>query len=157
MSDSLQPYGLLAGRLQCSWDFVGKNTGMHCHFLLQILHANYSILPDGLCTHSHIPTLHMIYSHGHLELPKRVLAQMVSLWKVPGRKSEPESQDFPTPPFPAQLRNHSRFHQHHSRIPVSRPCPQPSSRDSSELWVPGDPGEHTGIVQGPLAHTQPWK
>ena len=70
MSDSLQPYGLLAGRLQCSWDFVGKNTGMHCHFLLQILHANYSILPDGLCNHSHIPSLHMVCSHGHPELPQ---------------------------------------------------------------------------------------
>ena len=92
---------------------------------------------------------------GTLSCP-RVSAQMVSLWKVPGRKSEAESKDFPTPPFPAQLRNHSRFHQHHSRIPVSRPCPQPSSRDSSELWVPGDPGEHTCIVQGPLAQTQPW-
>ena len=93
---------------------------------------------------------------GTLSCP-RVSAQMVSLWKVPGRKSEAESKDFPTPPFPAQLRNHSRFHQHHSRIPVSRPCPQPSSWDSSEVWVPGDPGEHTCIVQGPLAHTQPWK
>ena len=86
----------------------------------------------------------------------RVSAQMVSLWKVPGRKSEAESQDFPTPPFPAQLRNPSRFHQHHSRIPVSRHHPTPSSWDSSELWVPGDPGEHTCIAQGPLAETQPW-
>ena len=79
MSDSLQPYGLLAGRLQCSWDFVGKNTGMHCHFLLQIVQANCSILCDGLCAHSHIPTLDMVYSHGHSELPKRVSTQMVSL------------------------------------------------------------------------------
>ena len=96
---------------------------MHCHFLLQIVRANCSILPDGLCTHSHILTLHTVYSHGHPELPKRVSAQMVSLWKVPGRKSEAESLDFPTPHSPAQLRSPSRFHQHHSRIPV--PCLAP--------------------------------
>ena len=57
---------------------------------------------------------------GTLSCP-RVSAQMVSLWKVPGRKSEGESQDVPTPPFPAQLRSPSRFHQHHSRIPVPTP------------------------------------
>ena len=119
------------------------------------MQANCSILPDGLCAHSHIPSLHAVYSHGHPELPKRVSAQMVSLWKVPGRKSEAESQDLPTPHSTAQLRNPCRFHQHHSRIPVSRPCPPPSSWDSSEIWVPGDPGKHTCKVQGPLAHTQP--
>ena len=97
---------------------------MHCHFLLQIVQANCSILPDGLCAHSHIPTLHMVYSHGHLELPRRVSAQMVSLWKVPGRKSEAESQDLPTPHSPSQLRSPSRFHQHHSRIPVPPPRPR---------------------------------
>ena len=93
---------------------------------------------------------------GTLSCP-RVSAQMVSLWKVPGRKSEAESQDLPTPHSPAKLRSPSRFHQHHSRIPVSRPCPPPSSWDSSELWVPGDPGKHTCSVRGPLAQTQPCK
>ena len=88
------------------------------------MQANCSILPDGLCTHSHIPTLHTVYSHGHPELPKRVSAQMVGLWKVPGRKSEAESQDFPTPHSAAQLMSPSRFHQHHSRIPV--PCLAPT-------------------------------
>ena len=126
-------------------------------FPSQIVQANCSILPNGLCAHSHIPTLHMVYSHGHPELPKRVSAQMVSLWKVPGRKSEAESQDLPTPQSPAQLRSPSRFHQHHSRIPVSQPCPPPSSRDSSEIWVPGDLGEPTCRVRGPLAQAQPCK
>ena len=65
----------------------------------------------------------------HPELPKRVSAQMVSLWKVPGRKSEAESQDLPTPHFPAQLRSPSRFHQHHSRIPVPPAPPSPISWD----------------------------
>ena len=93
---------------------------------------------------------------GTLSCP-RVSAQMVSLWKVPGRKSEAESQDFPTPPFPAQLRNPSRFHQHHSRIPVPQPCPPPNSWDSSEIWVPGDLREPTCRVRGPLAQSQPCK
>ena len=35
MSDSLQPHGLQPIRLLCSWDFLGKNTGAGCHFLLQ--------------------------------------------------------------------------------------------------------------------------
>ena len=82
---------------------------------------------------------------GTLSCP-RVSAQMVSLWKVPGRKSEAESQDLSTTHCKAQLRNPSRFHQHHSRIPVSRHHPTPSSWDSSETYVPGDPEEHTCMV-----------
>ena len=35
VSDSLQPCGLKPGRLLCPWDFPGKNTGVHVHFLLQ--------------------------------------------------------------------------------------------------------------------------
>ena len=35
MSNSLQPYGLLPARLLYPWDFLGKNTGMGFHFLLQ--------------------------------------------------------------------------------------------------------------------------
>ena len=35
MSDSLQPSGLQPTRLLCPWDFLGKNTGSCCHFLLQ--------------------------------------------------------------------------------------------------------------------------
>ena len=99
----------------------------------------------------------MVYSHGHPELPKTVSAQMVSLWKFPGRKSEAESQELPTPQSPTQLRSPSRFHQHHSRISGLPPCPLPTSRDSSEIWVPGDPGGPTCRVQRPLAKTQPCK
>ena len=32
---TLQPYGLLPGRLLCPWDPPGKNTGVGYHFLLQ--------------------------------------------------------------------------------------------------------------------------
>ena len=34
-SDSLRPRGLQPARLLCQWDFLGKNTGMGFHFLLQ--------------------------------------------------------------------------------------------------------------------------
>ena len=35
MSDSLQPHGLLPARFLHPCDFLGKNTGVGCHFLLQ--------------------------------------------------------------------------------------------------------------------------
>ena len=35
MSSSLQPHGLLPTRLLCPYDFLGKNTGVGYHFLLQ--------------------------------------------------------------------------------------------------------------------------
>ena len=34
MSGSLQPQVLLPTRLLCTWGFLGKNTGVSCHFLL---------------------------------------------------------------------------------------------------------------------------
>ena len=36
VSNSLQPHGLYPTRLLCPWDFSGKNTGVGCHFLLQL-------------------------------------------------------------------------------------------------------------------------
>ena len=35
MSDSAAPWTFGAARLLCPWDFLGKNTGVGCHFLLQ--------------------------------------------------------------------------------------------------------------------------
>ena len=35
MSNSLQPHGLEPARLRCPWNFLGKNTGVGCHFLFQ--------------------------------------------------------------------------------------------------------------------------
>ena len=35
VSNSLRPHGLQIISLLCSWDFLGKNTGVGCHFLLQ--------------------------------------------------------------------------------------------------------------------------
>ena len=37
MSDSLKPHGLQPTRLLCPWDSPGKNTGVCCHFLLQVI------------------------------------------------------------------------------------------------------------------------
>ena len=37
MSDSLRPPGRQPTRLLCPWNFLGKNTGVCCHFLLQEL------------------------------------------------------------------------------------------------------------------------
>ena len=37
VSDSLRPLGLQSTRLLCSWDFPGKNPGMGCHLLLQVI------------------------------------------------------------------------------------------------------------------------
>ena len=34
VSDSLRPYGLKPTSLLCPWDFLGKNTGVGCDFLL---------------------------------------------------------------------------------------------------------------------------
>ena len=35
VSDSLRPHGLQPTRPLCPWDFLGKNTGVGCHALLQ--------------------------------------------------------------------------------------------------------------------------
>ena len=35
VSDSLQPHRLQPFRLLCSWNFLGKNIGVGCQFLLQ--------------------------------------------------------------------------------------------------------------------------
>ena len=36
-SDSLRPHGLQPARLLCPWNFPGKNTGVGCPFLLQVI------------------------------------------------------------------------------------------------------------------------
>ena len=35
VSDSLQPHGLWSSRCLCPWDYLGKNTGVGCHFFHQ--------------------------------------------------------------------------------------------------------------------------
>ena len=49
-SDSLQPPGLQPARLLCPCDSPGKNTGVGCHFLLQLTHLHFNIILGS--THS---------------------------------------------------------------------------------------------------------
>ena len=37
VSDSLQPHGLEPTRLLCPWNSPGRNTGVACHFFLQVI------------------------------------------------------------------------------------------------------------------------
>ena len=39
-SDSSRPHGLQPTRLLHPWEFPGKNTGVSCHCLLQLLHSS---------------------------------------------------------------------------------------------------------------------
>ena len=44
MSNCLRPCGLEPARFLCPWDFLGKNTGVGCHFLLQWICQNMYML-----------------------------------------------------------------------------------------------------------------
>ena len=48
-SDSLQPHGLYPTRPLCPWDFLGKNTGVGYHFLLQGIFPTQGSNPCLLC------------------------------------------------------------------------------------------------------------
>ena len=45
MSNSLRPHGLQPTRFLCPWDFLGKNTGVGCHFLLQEIFPTQGLNP----------------------------------------------------------------------------------------------------------------
>ena len=49
MSDSCQAFGLKTARLFCLWDFLGENTGVGCHFLLQGIFPTQGLNPSLLC------------------------------------------------------------------------------------------------------------
>ena len=44
VSDSVRPHGQQPTRLLRPWDSPGKNTGVGCHFLLQVLGTGVFIL-----------------------------------------------------------------------------------------------------------------
>ena len=48
MSDSLQPHGLQPTRLLHPWSFLGKSTGVGCHFLLQGIFPTWGSNPSLL-------------------------------------------------------------------------------------------------------------
>ena len=60
--DSLLPYGLWPTRLLCPWDSPGKNTGVSCHFLLQLSHISHVLLFATLWTAAHQAPLSMRFS-----------------------------------------------------------------------------------------------
>ena len=64
----LQPHGLWPARLLCPWDFLGKNTGVCCHFLLQ-----GPFLTQGLNTQTHVSCIgrQILYGWATREAPKR--------------------------------------------------------------------------------------
>ena len=49
MSDSLQPHGLQSSRFLYSWNFLDKNTGVGCHFLLQGFFLTKGLNQSLLC------------------------------------------------------------------------------------------------------------
>ena len=49
ISDSFQLYGLQPARLLCSWDFLSKNIGVSCHFLLQGIFPTHRLNLSLLC------------------------------------------------------------------------------------------------------------
>ena len=48
VSDSLQPHGLQPARLLCPQNFLGKNTGVDCHSLLQGIFLTQGLNPSLL-------------------------------------------------------------------------------------------------------------
>ena len=46
--DSLRPHRPQPTRLHCPWDFSSKDTGVHCHFLLQGIFATKGLNPGVL-------------------------------------------------------------------------------------------------------------
>lgn len=75
--------------------FLHKNTGMHHHFILQIVQSRCSC-SDGLCNHSHIPALHTVYSHAGTWAVQKSLSQMMSFMEDSWKSQRLESQDLPT-------------------------------------------------------------
>ena len=51
--DSVRPHRRQPTRLPCPWDSPGKNTGVGCHFLLQLCHLNCVRLFATLRTAAH--------------------------------------------------------------------------------------------------------
>ena len=50
MSDALRPHGLPSTRLLCPWNSLGKNTGEHCHSLLQGIFPTQGLNPGSCIT-----------------------------------------------------------------------------------------------------------
>ena len=105
VSDSVRPYGQQPTRLLCPLDSLGKNTGVGCHFLLQMTggfshfgslwakrmagdlptELNFCFSPSeytGECTSWCMTFLHRIYTHKPQCLPCLLLAHLS--WGIHG-------------------------------------------------------------------------
>ena len=58
LSDSLQPHGLQPDRLVCPWNFLGKNTGVGCHFLHQHVSLTQGLNPHLTLWADSLPVSH---------------------------------------------------------------------------------------------------
>ena len=67
VSDSLWPHGLQSARLLCPWDFLGNNTGVSCHFLLQGIFPTQGSNPSLLHWQADSLSLHHL---GSLPIPR---------------------------------------------------------------------------------------
>ena len=67
---TLQSYELLPTRLLCPWDFIGKNTGEGCHFLLQKIFPTQGSNPCLLhCWQSPTLQVNSLLTESQLDLP----------------------------------------------------------------------------------------
>ena len=71
---TLWPHGLLTARLLCPWDFLGENTVVSCHFLLQ------GIFPTQECKPCPSPLLHWQTGSLPLASPGKAGFQVTPPW-----------------------------------------------------------------------------
>ena len=82
MSNCLQPHGLQPTRLLCPWDFPGKSTGVHCHFLLQGIFLAQGLNPGLL--HCRQTLYRLSYQGSPNKMQKGVSnALLLNTWYAP--------------------------------------------------------------------------
>ena len=129
---------------------------MRHHFLLQIVQANCSIIPDGLCAHSHFPTLHTVYSHGHLETAQKSLSLdgefVEGPWKEvrggvprPPHHSLPSSAQEPFQVSPGSLENPSAPTSPPHKFPGLKSDMGPGSPARTHLQGSGSSGPDSAL------------
>ena len=92
MPNSLQLHGLQPTRLLCPWDFIGKDTEVVCHFLLQGVSLTQVSNPGLLhCSQILLPTeLPEMSSKSHwVKIPARVLVEIHLGKKVQEKGHDP--------------------------------------------------------------------
>ena len=87
MADPLRPQALWPTRLLCAWDFLGKNTGVGCHFLLQGIFPTQKWNLYLLCLlHCQTDALSLNHLGSHLGrhyTPIKILKRLNTIAKYP--------------------------------------------------------------------------